>query len=55
MQKWIVSTCRVLAAWSGAAARRYAQNAQITGTLKDQSGAVLPGVTVTAHEREPPG
>lgn len=26
----------------------YAQNAQVTGTLKDQSGAVLPGVTVTA-------
>jgi outer membrane receptor protein involved in Fe transport len=25
-----------------------AQNAQVTGTLKDQSGAVLPGVTVTA-------
>ncbi len=25
-----------------------AQNAQISGTLKDQSGGVLPGVTVTA-------
>jgi outer membrane receptor protein involved in Fe transport len=25
-----------------------AQNAQVTGTLKDQSGALLPGVTVTA-------
>jgi hypothetical protein len=30
----------------------YAQNAQITGTLKDQSGAVLPGVTVTARNEE---
>lgn len=26
----------------------FAQNAQISGTLKDQSGGVLPGVTVTA-------
>lgn len=30
----------------------YAQNAAITGTLKDQSGAVLPGVTVTAKNQE---
>jgi carboxypeptidase family protein len=30
------------------AAAASAQNAQITGTLKDQSGAILPGVTVTA-------
>ena len=29
-----------------------AQNAQITGTLKDQSGAVLPGATVTAKNQE---
>ena len=26
----------------------YAQNAQVSGALKDQTGAVLPGVTVTA-------
>src|SRR4051812_12681492 len=26
----------------------FAQNAQISGVLKDQSGGVLPGVTVTA-------
>jgi outer membrane receptor protein involved in Fe transport len=26
----------------------YAQNAQISGTIKDQTGAILPGVTVTA-------
>ena len=26
----------------------HAQNAQISGTLKDQTGGVLPGVTVTA-------
>ena len=28
-----------------------AQNAQITGTLKDPSGGVLPGATVTARNR----
>jgi outer membrane receptor protein involved in Fe transport len=30
----------------------YAQNAQIIGNIKDQSGAVLPGVTVTARNAE---
>ena len=30
----------------------YAQNAQITGTLKDASGGVLPGATVTARNEE---
>jgi hypothetical protein len=30
----------------------YAQNAQITGNVKDQSGGVLPGVTVTARNAE---
>jgi outer membrane receptor protein involved in Fe transport len=30
------------------AAPVFAQNAQISGTLKDQSGAVLPGATITA-------
>lgn len=30
----------------------FAQNAQITGTLKDQSGGVLPGATVTARNQE---
>jgi hypothetical protein len=30
----------------------YAQNAQITGTLKDQSGGVLPGVTLSARNQE---
>ena len=29
-----------------------AQNAQITGTLKDSSGGVLPGATVTARNEE---
>jgi outer membrane receptor protein involved in Fe transport len=30
----------------------YAQNAQVKGTLVDQTGAVLPGVTVTAKNEE---
>ena len=47
MQKWIVSLA-VLAAVLVSGGTAYAQNAQINGTLKDQSGAVLPGVTVTA-------
>jgi len=38
----------VLAASTGA----YAQNAQIVGSIKDQSGGVLPGVTVTARNAE---
>ncbi|HVH56260.1 MAG TPA: TonB-dependent receptor [Vicinamibacterales bacterium] len=46
MQKWIVSLAVFAAVLVSGTA--YAQNAQISGTLKDQSGAVLPGVTVTA-------
>jgi hypothetical protein len=38
----------VLAALLFSAGTALAQNAQITGTLKDQSNAILPGVTVTA-------
>src|SRR6476469_6568856 len=33
-------------------ASAYAQNAQISGTLKDQSGGVLPGATITAKNVE---
>jgi hypothetical protein len=33
----------------GVAARARAQNAQISGTVKDPSGAVIPGVTVSAR------
>jgi hypothetical protein len=41
-----------LVAFVATGAAAYAQNAQITGTLTDQSGAVLPGVTVTARNQE---
>src|SRR5262245_54636199 len=30
----------------------FAQNAQVTGTLRDASGGVLPGATVTARNEE---
>ena len=30
----------------------FAQNAQITGTAKDETGGILPGVTVTAKNQE---
>src|SRR5258708_4990378 len=33
----------------GGAASAHAQNAQITGAVKDQSGAVIPGATITAR------
>jgi hypothetical protein len=42
----------VLVATLGVAGSAVAQNAQITGTLKDQSGGVLPGVTVSARNQE---
>ena len=34
------------------AASAFAQNAQITGTVKDSSGAIIPGATVTARNVE---
>ena len=47
MRMLIRSVVAVLALLGGSGAV-FAQNAQISGTLKDQSGGVLPGVTVTA-------
>ena len=50
MRRCIVSVA-VLVALVVGAGTALAQNAQITGTLKDQSGGVLPGVTVTAKNQ----
>jgi len=50
MRRCIVSVA-VLVALVVGAGTALAQNAQITGTLKDQSNAVLPGVTVTAKNQ----
>jgi hypothetical protein len=35
--------------WAAVATNAHAQNAQITGAVKDASGAVIPGATVTAR------
>ena len=51
MWKWFRSVA-FLVAFAAAGAPAYAQNALITGALTDQSGAVLPGVTVTARNQE---
>jgi len=51
MRRFAVSLL-ALAAWSALAAPAYAQNARVTGLVKDQSGAVIPGVTVTARNVE---
>jgi len=50
MRKWML--CTLLMAVFGFGGTAFAQNAQITGTLKDQSGGVLPGVTVTARNQD---
>jgi outer membrane receptor protein involved in Fe transport len=47
MRTWILSLALLLASSTA-----YAQNAQVSGTLKDQTGGVLPGVTVTARNVE---
>ena len=51
MRKWLLSI-RVPRGVDGVVTPVYAQNAQITGVLKDQSGGVLPGVTLTARNAE---
>src|SRR5918995_6911776 len=47
-----IQTIAILALLLGAPLVAVAQNAIVTGTLTDQSGAVLPGVTVTARNQE---
>jgi len=51
MRKWLLSVASILAllVFAGTAS---AQNAQISGVLKDQSGGVLPGATVVAKNLE---
>ena len=50
MRKWLigVAAMAILSMAQGA----FAQNAQITGTVKDQTGGVLPGVTITVKNVE---
>jgi outer membrane receptor protein involved in Fe transport len=50
MRKWIVAFACVSMLLS-VASTLYAQNAQVTGQVKDSSGAVVPGVTVSAKNQ----
>jgi len=51
MRRFLVGLV-ALVSWSAFAPSAFAQNAQITGIVKDQSGAVIPGATVTARNVE---
>ena len=51
MRKWIRHAA-FFALTVGVYGTAFAQNAQVTGTLKDESGGVLPGVAVTAKNQE---
>jgi hypothetical protein len=51
MRTWQVGLLTLVLFFSAASAA-HAQNAQITGAVKDQSGAVIPGATVTARNVE---
>ena len=48
MRRWLVGLLAVVV-WIALAPSALAQNAQITGTVKDSSGAIIPGATVTAR------
>ena len=49
MQRWLVCAITLLTLAAPAAAQE--QRGSIVGTIKDSSGAVLPGVSVTAAWR----
>jgi carboxypeptidase family protein len=51
MRTWHVGLLALIIA-VGASSTAYAQNAQITGTVKDSSGAIIPGATITARNVE---
>jgi outer membrane receptor protein involved in Fe transport len=48
MRNWLVGFAAFLFS-TAAASSALAQNAQITGTVKDSSGAIIPGATITAR------
>jgi hypothetical protein len=48
MQKKVVGFFSILL-WTALATDAHAQNAQITGTVKDASGGVIPGASITAR------
>ena len=48
MRTWFVGLLALMI-WIFSASSAFAQNAQITGSVKDSSGAIIPGATVTAR------
>ena len=52
MNKWLIRAAILMMWLSFSAAPAFAQNAQITGVVKDTSGGVVPGVTVTGKNAE---
>ena len=48
MRTWLVGLLAFVV-WIALAPSALAQNAQITGSVKDSSGAIIPGATVTAR------
>src|SRR5262249_46539388 len=48
IRKWVARSV-TMAVFLACATSAVAQNAQVTGGVKDSSGAVIPGVTVTAR------
>ena len=52
LRRYLIASLLVLAAFAPAAALAQETTGTIIGTVTDQSGAVLPGVTVTARHRE---
>jgi hypothetical protein len=49
MRKWLVASIACVAWIAVASSTAYAQNAQVIGAVKDSSGGVIPGATVTAR------
>lgn len=48
MRKWFVAATAVFACLVLLSSSAYAQNAQVNGTVRDTSGAIVPGATVSA-------
>src|SRR6266511_4294705 len=51
MRKWQLGLL-ALVVWIAGVPAAYAQNAQVTGSVKDASGAIIPGATITARNVE---
>lgn len=52
MRTWLVCIAALAVLFALGTESAYAQNAQIIGTVKDQTGAIVPGATVTARNQE---